>query len=101
MTLKFFTLLLLSAACFVSCRKITNAPDIKQYDQQQIQSYIATNGLTAMVRDTTMGDTTGTYYQILSQGKGAPVDYPSTIFYVYTLRSFDGKYTVTDTALNH
>ena len=101
MKLKFFTLLLLSAACFVSCRKITSDPDIKQYDQQQIQSYIATNGLNGMVRDTTMGDTTGTYYQILSPGKGTQVDYSSTIFYVYTLRSFDGKYTVIDTALNH
>lgn len=102
MKLKFFTLLLLSAACFVSCRKITSDPDIKQYDQQQIQSYIATNGITGMVRDTTMGDTTGTYYQILSPGNPAkPLDYPSTIAYVYTIHSFDGKYLITDTAINH
>jgi len=102
MKLKFFTLLLLSAACFVSCRKITNDPDIKQYDQQQIQSYIAANGLTGMVRDTTMGDTTGTYYQIMNPGDVTQkVDYPSTIAYVYTLRTFDGKYLATDTALNH
>lgn len=101
MKLKFFTLLLLSAACFVSCRKVNNDPDIKQYDQQQIQSYIAANGLTNMLRDTTMGDTTGTYYQIINPGKGTQLDYPSTIFYVYTLRTFDGKYIVTDTALNH
>ncbi len=101
MKLKFFTLLLLSAACFVSCRKVTNDPDIKQYDQQQIQSYIAANGLTGMVRDTTMGDTTGTYYQILSPGKGEQLNYPSTVSYVYTLRSFDGKYIASDTAVNH
>ncbi|MBS1521056.1 MAG: hypothetical protein JST50_08675 [Bacteroidetes bacterium] len=101
MKLKFFTLLLLSVACFVSCRKITSDPDIKQYDQQQIQSYIAANGLTGMVRDTTMGDTTGTYYQILSPGAGAALNYTSTISYVYTIRTFDGKYAVTDTALNH
>ena len=102
MKLKFFTLLLLSAACFVSCRKITSDPDAKQYDQQQIQSYIATNGLTGMVRDTTMGDTTGTYYQILSSGDVTkPLDYSSTIAYVYTIRSFDGKYSVIDTAINH
>jgi len=102
MKLKFFTLLLLSVACFVSCRKITNDPDIKQYDQQQIQNYIASNGLTGMVKDTTMGDTTGTYYQIINPGNTAkPVDYPSTIFYVYTIRTFDGKYSVTDTAVNH
>lgn len=102
MKLKFFTLFLLSAACFVSCRKISNDPDIKQYDQQQIQSYIAANGLTGMVRDMTMGDTTGTYYQILSTGDTTKkLDYPSTISYVYTIRSFDGKYVVADTALNH
>jgi len=102
MKLKFFTLLLLSAACFVSCRKINNDPDIKQYDQQQIQSYIAANGLNGMVRDTTMGDTTGTYYQIISPGNTAkPMDYPSTIAYVYTFRTFDGKFLATDTALNH
>jgi FKBP-type peptidyl-prolyl cis-trans isomerase len=101
MKLKFFTLLLLSAACFVSCRKINNDPDIKQFDQQQIQSYIAANGLTGMVRDTTMGDTTGTYYQIINPGKGAALDYPSVISYVYTIRTFDGKYSVTDTAVNH
>jgi FKBP-type peptidyl-prolyl cis-trans isomerase len=102
MKLKFFTLLLLSVACFVSCRKVTNDPDIKQFDQQQIQSYISANGLTGMVRDTTMGDTTGTYYQILSAGDVTkPLDYPSTVSYVYTIRTFDGKYSVTDTALNH
>ena len=102
MKLKFFTLLLLSASCFVSCRKITSDPDIKQYDQQQIQSYIAANGLNSMVRDTTMGDTTGTYYQIINPGNTSkPVDYPSTIAYVYTLRTFDGKYLATDTAINH
>ena len=102
MKLKFFTLLLLSVVCFVSCRKINNDPDIKQFDQQQIQGYIAANGITGMVRDTTMGDTTGTYYQILSPGNPAkPLNYPSTVAYVYTIRSFDGKYSVTDTALNH
>ena len=105
MKLKFFTLLLLSVACFVSCRKIANDPDIKQYDQQQIQNYIASNGLTSMVRDMTMGDTTGTYYQILSAGDTTDatklVDYPSEISYVYTIRTFDGKYSVTDTAVNH
>ena len=102
MKLKFFTLLLLSAACFVSCRKINNDPDIKQYDQQQIQSYIAAHGLTGMVRDMTMGDTTGTYYQILNPGDTTKkLDYPSTVSYVYTIRSFDGKYSVTDTAINH
>lgn len=101
MKLKFFTLLLLSAICFVSCRKYSSLPDIKQYDQQQIQNYIAANGLTDMVRDTAGGDTTGTYYKIITPGTGAQIDYPSTVSYVYTIRTFDGKYSVTDTVLNH
>ncbi|HTK18689.1 MAG TPA: FKBP-type peptidyl-prolyl cis-trans isomerase [Mucilaginibacter sp.] len=102
MKLKFFTLLLLSAACFASCRKITSDPDIKQYDQQQIESYIAANGLTGMQRDKTNGDTTGTYYQILSKGDTTKaVDYPSYVSFVYTIRSFDGKYILSDTITNH
>ena len=101
MKLKFFTLLLLSAICFVSCRKYDSLPDIKQYDQQQIESYIAANGLTDMVRDTAGGDTTGTYYKILSPGTGTQIDYSSSVSYVYTIRTFDGKYSVNDTVLNH
>jgi len=101
MKLKFFTLLLLSATCFLSCRKINNDPDIKQYDEQQIKSYIAANGLTGMVKDTTNNDTTGTYYQILTPGQGAQVDYSSIVSYVYTIRSFDGRFLATDTVVNH
>jgi FKBP-type peptidyl-prolyl cis-trans isomerase FkpA len=101
MKLKFFTLLLLPAICFLSCRKYDTLPDIKTYDQQQIQSYIATNGLTGMLRDTEGGDTTGTYYKIITPGTGAQVDYSSTVSYSYTIRTFDGKYSVMDTVLNH
>jgi len=56
---KIFTLLLLSSIALVSCRKNNNDPDIKQYDQIQIQNYINANNLTDMKRDTTDGDTTG------------------------------------------
>lgn len=101
MKLKFFILLLLPVICFVSCRKIAGDPDIKQYDEQQIQSYIAANGITGMVSDNAGGDTTGTYHKIITPGTGAQVDFPSTIGYVYTIRSFDGKYIVADTVLNH
>jgi FKBP-type peptidyl-prolyl cis-trans isomerase FkpA len=94
-----FTLLVLATIGFVSCNKHSNEPDIKQYDQQQIQSYIAANNLTGM--QTIPGDTTGIYYQVITLGKGAKVDYPDTISYVYTIRSFDGKYQQTDTVLNH
>jgi FKBP-type peptidyl-prolyl cis-trans isomerase FkpA len=102
MKLTLFTLLLFSAIYFVSCRKSGNNIDIKQYDQQQIQSYIASNGITGMQRDLTNGDTTGIYYQIINPGDPTkPVDYPDTISYVYTLRTFDGKFTATDTVLDH
>ncbi|MGZ3764281.1 MAG: FKBP-type peptidyl-prolyl cis-trans isomerase [Mucilaginibacter sp.] len=102
MKLTFFTLLLLSAIGFVSCRKTGSEPDIKQYDQQQITSYIAANGLTGMQRDTSGGDTTGTYYKILTPGDPSkPLAYTSEIAYVYTLRSFDGKFIAADTVLDH
>ena len=102
MKLTLFTFLLLSAICFVSCRKSGSEPDIKQYDQQQIESYIAQNGITGMKRDLTNGDTTGIYYQIINPGDPTkPVDYPDTVSYVYSFRTFDGKYSVIDTVLNH
>ncbi len=91
-----------------SCRKDKLQLTIKQYDQQQMQNYIAAHGLTAMQRDTIGGDTTGMYYQILNPGtqsiNGVPVtplDYPDEIAFVYTERTFDGTYTVTDTIANH
>lgn len=98
----FFTLLLLSAIGLSSCRKGQNDPGIKDYDNQQILSYIAKNGLTDMQRDLSGGDTTGTYYKILAPGNTAhPVDYPDEIAFVYTLNSFDGKFVAADTVLNH
>src|ERR1700753_798068 len=98
----FFTLLLFCAIGLFSCRRDKVEPDIKQYDQEQIQGYMAANGLTGvMKRDTSGGDTTGTYYQITNPGAGAPLDYTDAISYVYTIRTFDGKYAVTDTIVNH
>jgi len=91
-----------------SCRKDKLQLTIKQYDQQQIQNYIAAHGLTSMQRDTTGGDTTGMYYQILNPGtqsiNGVPVtplDYPDEIAFVYTERTFDGTYILPDTIANH
>ncbi|MBS1500849.1 MAG: FKBP-type peptidyl-prolyl cis-trans isomerase [Bacteroidetes bacterium] len=96
------TLLSLFAIGLVSCRRDKVEPDIKQYDQQQIQSYMAANGLAgAMKRDTSGGDTTGIYYQVMNAGSGPALDWPSVISYVYTIRTFDGKYTVADTMVNH
>ena len=91
-----FTLLVLISIGLISCRKDRNDPDIKQYDQTQIQNYITANSITGMLRDTTDGDTTGIYYKILSQGRGTPMDYSDQISFVFTVRSLDGKFISVD-----
>jgi len=102
-----FTLLLLStfglmAMGLFSCRRDKNEPNLKQYDDQQIQSYISSHGLSSvMKRDTSGGDTTGIYYQILHQGTGKVLDYPDLVSYVFTVKSLDGSYVLTDTLVNH
>jgi FKBP-type peptidyl-prolyl cis-trans isomerase len=100
-----FTLLLITSIGLISCRKTQNDPDIKQYDKIQIQNYISANGLTGMKSDTTNGDTSGIYYQILAQGSTTgvtPLDYSDSVAFVFTLKSFDGKYTSVDTVTgNH
>jgi FKBP-type peptidyl-prolyl cis-trans isomerase FkpA len=105
---KVFTLILLSTIGLLSCRKTTIQPDIKQFDQTQIDAYISAHGLTAMKRDKTSGDTTGIYYQVINpgdsvdQGKILPaMDYPDKITLVFTIRTLDGKYVQTDTIANH
>jgi len=101
MKFKFFTFLLIAAVAFSSCRKDKIEQNIKQYDQAQIEAYIAANGLTGMKRDTSGGDTTGIYYQIISQGTGDKIDYSTEASLVYSIKSFDGKYTLQDTFQNH
>jgi FKBP-type peptidyl-prolyl cis-trans isomerase FkpA len=101
MKLTIFTLIMLFAIGFVACRRDKVEPDIKTYDQQQILNYIAVNGITGMVKDTAGGDTTGIWYKIITPGSGTALDYPDSIDYVYTLKTFDNKYGVFDTILNH
>ncbi|OOQ58240.1 FKBP-type peptidyl-prolyl cis-trans isomerase [Mucilaginibacter pedocola] len=101
MKLKIFTFLLIAVAGLSSCRKDVQDIDIKQYDEQQIQNWIASNSLTGFVRDTTGGDTTGMYYKIINPGTGAQLEYSDQIALVFTLKSFDGKYTSADTIANH
>ncbi|HEY9195055.1 MAG TPA: FKBP-type peptidyl-prolyl cis-trans isomerase [Mucilaginibacter sp.] len=99
-----FTLLVFISVGLLSCRKNENYPDITQYDATNIQNYIKANGLTGMKRDTTDGDTSGIYYQILGQGStaGTPLDYSDTVKFVFTLKSFDGKYNSIDSlTTNH
>jgi FKBP-type peptidyl-prolyl cis-trans isomerase FkpA len=105
---KIFTLLIISAIGLLSCKKTNVEPDIKQYDQAQIMNYISVHGITGMKRDKTNGDTTGMYYQIINPGDSVdqgkpipPMDYPDNIAFVFSLRSFDGKYAQVDTIANH
>ena len=96
----FYTLILLLAVGLSSCKKGDNQT-IKQFDDSQIQGYIAQNGLTGMKRDTSGGDTTGIYYQIISAGTGPVVNYPDKVSYVYSYHTFDNEYSATDTIINH
>jgi FKBP-type peptidyl-prolyl cis-trans isomerase FkpA len=98
---KIFTLLLLSTIGLISCRKTEVNIDIKQYDQQQIESYISTNGITGMQRDLSGGDTTGIYYKTILPGNGVGFEYTDSISFVYTIKTFDGLYNSADTIINH
>lgn len=105
---KVFTLLLLSVTSLLSCRKSPVEPNFKQNDQIQIDNYISVHGLTGMKRDKSGGDTTGMYYQIINPGdsvyNGIPIprlDFPDKIAFVFSLRTFDGKYVQSDTIANH
>jgi FKBP-type peptidyl-prolyl cis-trans isomerase FkpA len=95
-----FTLLLLSTIGFVSCRKTGTEPNIVQYDHTQIQNYIKANGITGMQQDTVGGDTSGIYYKIILPGSGTPLTYSDEVSFVFTLKSFDGKYSSSDTIVN-
>jgi len=97
----FYTLIILLAVALVSCKKSNNELTIKQYDDNQIQTYIQQNGLTGMKRDLSGGDTTGIYYQILNVGTGPVVDYPSLVSYVTSYHTFDNQYSSLDTITNH
>ncbi|NNU33757.1 hypothetical protein HK413_05680 [Mucilaginibacter sp. S1162] len=91
-----FTFLLFAAIALVSCRKDNYGPTIKEYDEDQIKSYISANGITGMTRDTS-----GMYYSISNPGTGAPIDYSDNISVVFSVRSVDGKYVSVDTLSNH
>jgi FKBP-type peptidyl-prolyl cis-trans isomerase len=96
----FYTLIMLLAVGLSSCKKSDNQ-SIKQFDDSQIQGYIQQNGLTGMKRDTSGGDTTGIYYQILNAGTGPVVDYPDKVSFVYSYHTFDNEYSTLDTIVNH
>ena len=99
-----FTFLLIAAAGLTACKKNdSNQPNLREFDEQKIQAYISANGLTGFTADTTKDGigTTGMYYKIISQATGDTLKYSDNISLVYTLKSFDGKYTSADTISNH
>ena len=97
-----FTLLLISAIGFISCRKNTVSPGIEEVDKSTILSYISAHNITGMVRDTTGGDTSGIYYKIILPGvTGSSYQYTDSISFVFSLSSFDGNYSSPDTTYNH
>jgi FKBP-type peptidyl-prolyl cis-trans isomerase FkpA len=100
---KIFTFLLIAAIGLTACKKNDNQPNIRQYDEEQIQQYISKNNLTGFVQDPTTDGTgtTGMYYKIISQGTGDTLKYSDKVSLVYSLKSFDGKYTSADTITNH
>ncbi|PAW95282.1 hypothetical protein CKK33_17960 [Mucilaginibacter sp. MD40] len=100
---RFFTFLLIAFAALSACKKNDqNQPDIKQYDDQQIQNYMTANGLTGFTKDTTtLSDgNSGIYYKIIGQGKGDTLKYSDQVSIVYTIRSMDGKFVIGDTIAN-
>jgi FKBP-type peptidyl-prolyl cis-trans isomerase FkpA len=91
-----FTFLLFATIALVSCRKDNYGPTIKEYDEDQIKSYINANGISGMIRDTS-----GMYYNIITPGTGTAIDYSDNIAVVFSVRSVDGKYISVDTIRNH
>jgi FKBP-type peptidyl-prolyl cis-trans isomerase FkpA len=72
---------------YYPAEKLTDDPNIAQYDNTNIQAYIKANGLTPEWCAIHPGDTSGIYYQILSQGSTATaMDYSDTVKFVFTLK---------------
>jgi FKBP-type peptidyl-prolyl cis-trans isomerase FkpA len=102
---KIFTFLFIAVtAGLAACNKNNdNQPDIRAYDEQQIQTYLSANDLTGFSTDTTKDGTgtTGIHYKIISQGTGDTLKYSDRISLVYTVKTMDGKYASVDTITNH
>jgi FKBP-type peptidyl-prolyl cis-trans isomerase FkpA len=85
-----------------SCRKEANTQlNIHQYDSVQIQNYIAANHLVGFQPDRVNGDTSGIWYKILAPGSGTPLQYSDRTTFVFTEKTFDGKYALGDTISQH
>jgi FKBP-type peptidyl-prolyl cis-trans isomerase FkpA len=91
-----FTLLFFAVITLVSCRKDNNNLSLKEYDDEQIKTYMTTNGISDFTPDAS-----GMYYKIISPGTGKALEYSDSVSIVYKVSSLDGKYNSTDTIANH
>ncbi|GAA4784583.1 hypothetical protein GCM10023231_10380 [Olivibacter ginsenosidimutans] len=82
---------LLGLVVFSACKK-QEYTSIEELDTQNMEAYIRENNLQVEA----LGNT-GMFYQVLEEGKGNDLSYTGRYPLVYTVRSFDGTYSVTDT----
>jgi len=82
---------LLGLVVFAACKK-QEYTSIEELDTTNIEAYIRDNNLNVEP----LGET-GMFYQILEEGKGHPLAYTGKYPLIYTVRSLDGVYSVTDT----
>ncbi|HEY1025717.1 MAG TPA: FKBP-type peptidyl-prolyl cis-trans isomerase [Sphingobacteriaceae bacterium] len=82
-----------AASLLVACDK--DYPSIVELDNQAIQDYISKNNLN-MTRYT-FNDTSEFYYEVVTPGAGAPVEYSQKVPLVLTFKSLDGAYSSVDT----
>jgi FKBP-type peptidyl-prolyl cis-trans isomerase FkpA len=71
---KYLGITLLALVILSSCKKETR--DLKVIEDQQIQAFIKTNNLTGFSKDTS-----GFYYQILSNGTGEQIKYSTSVIF--------------------
>lgn len=91
-----YTLLFLGLLAMMACRRNQYNPTINQYDDDQIKAYMSSNGLSGFARDTS-----GIYYKLINPGRDTALQYTSNVSMVFTVKSVDGKYTSSDTIINH
>jgi len=89
----FYTVFLLALVFMAGCKK--EYESIEVIDQRSIKEYLQKNNLTASFKDTL-----GVYYQIITPGTGAVVDYTDKVFATFSAKSLDGSFNLQDDGLN-
>lgn len=73
-----------------ACKKTYQT--IEEIDNDKVQAYLQQSGLTTILQY----NDTGIYYEVISQGNGAPLEYTDKVPLIYTVRSLDGSYAIND-----